>query len=76
MPGSVAALDRWSDEARPGSNVVLRISQGALVYHDGPDRCEIEISAALTKPLRVPSTPDCALERHLVMLDRATITLG
>lgn len=66
MPESIAALDRWSDEARPGSNVVLRISQGALVYHDGPDSCEIEIPAALAKPLRVPSTPDRSMERHLV----------
>ncbi|WP_234680389.1 hypothetical protein [Bradyrhizobium monzae] len=66
MLDSIAALDRWSDEPRPGSNIVLRISQGALVYHDGPDRCEIEIPTALTKPLRVSSTPDRALERHLV----------
>ncbi|MBR0714773.1 hypothetical protein [Bradyrhizobium liaoningense] len=66
MPDSIAALDRWSDKPRPDSNVVLRISRGALVYHDGPDRCEIEIPAALTKPLRVPSTHDRALERHLV----------
>lgn len=66
MPDSIAALDRWSDEPRPGWNVVLRISQGALIYRDGPDRCEIEIPAAFTKPLRAPSSPDRALERHLV----------
>lgn len=64
MPDSIAALDRWSDEPRPGSNVVLRISQGAIIY--GTDHCEIEIPAAFTKSLRVPSTPDRALERHLV----------
>jgi hypothetical protein len=66
MPDSIAALDRWSDEPRPGSNIVLRISQGALVYRNGPDSCEIEIPAALTKTLRVPSTPDRALDQHLV----------
>jgi hypothetical protein len=66
MPDSIAALDRWSDERRLGSNIVLRISQRALVYRNGLDRCEFEIPAALTKPLRVPTTPDRALERHLV----------
>lgn len=66
MADSIAALDRWSDVPRPGSKVVLQISQGALVYRDGPDSCEIEIPAALTRPLHVPSTPDRALERHLV----------
>ena len=66
MPDSIAALDRWSDELRPGSKIVLRISRGALFYQNGPDCCEIEIPAALTKPLRVPSTPDRALDRHLV----------
>jgi hypothetical protein len=66
MPDSIAALDRWSDEPRRGSNIVLRISHGALVYHDGTDHCEIEIPDALTKPLRVPSTPESALEPHLV----------
>lgn len=66
MPDTIAALDRWSDEPRTGSNVVLRISQGALVYQDGLDRCEIEIPAVLTKPLGMPSAPDRALERHLV----------
>ena len=30
MPDSIAALDRWSDEPRRGSNIVLRISHGAL----------------------------------------------
>jgi hypothetical protein len=66
MPDSIAALDRWSDEPRPGQNIVLRISRGVLVYHNGPDRCEIEIPAALTKPLHVPSTPERALELHWV----------
>jgi hypothetical protein len=66
MPDSIAALDRWSDETQRGSDIMLRISRGALVYRDGPDRCEIEIPAALTKPLCVPSAPDRALERHLV----------
>lgn len=66
MPDTVAALDRWSGERRLGWNVVLRISQGALIYRDGADRCEIEIPAAFTKPLRAPSTPDLELERHLV----------
>lgn len=66
MPESIAALDRWSDEPRAGSSVVLRISQGALVYRNGPDRCELEIPAEFTKPLRVPSTPKLALERHWV----------
>jgi hypothetical protein len=66
MPDSIAALDRWSDESRSDWNIGLRILQGAIVYHDGPDRCEIELPAALFKPLRVPSTPGHALERHLV----------
>jgi hypothetical protein len=54
MPDSIAALDRWSDEPRHGSDIVLRISRWALVYHNGPDRCEIEIPAALTKLLWRP----------------------
>ncbi len=74
MPDSIAALDRWSDEPRRGSNIVLRISHGALVYHDGPDHCEIEIPDALTKPLRVPSTPDSALERIWSEPERDPIT--
>ena len=66
MPDSIAALDRWSDEPKRGSNITLRISQGTLVYNDGPDRCEIEIPAALTRPLGVPSTPDHDQELHWV----------
>ncbi|WP_342364359.1 hypothetical protein [Terrarubrum flagellatum] len=66
MPASVAALDRWSRESRRSSNIVLRILQGTLVYNDGPDRCEIKLPNALTSPLLEPSTPDRALELHLV----------
>ncbi|TPM34332.1 hypothetical protein [Mesorhizobium sp. B2-3-5] len=66
MPDSIAALDRWSNEPQGGSNIALRISQGALVYNDRSDRCEIKIPEALTKPLFVPSTPDRPLELHLV----------
>lgn len=64
IPDTMAALERWSDEPQRGSNIALRISQGALVYSDRGDHCEIEIPAALTKPLQVPSTPDRALELH------------
>lgn len=77
MPDSIAALDRWSDEPRRGSDIILRISRGALVYRNGPDRCEIAIPAALTTPLCVPSTPDLRWnsirfgpERHLIALKR------
>ncbi|WP_202353334.1 hypothetical protein [Mesorhizobium sp. 113-1-2] len=65
VPDSIAALDRWSNEPQRGSNIALRISQGALVYNDGSDRCEIEIPEALTKPLFVPSAPR-PLELHVV----------
>lgn len=66
MPDSMAALDRWSNEPRRVTNIALRISQGALVYDDGADRCEIEIPDAFTKPLFVPSTPERMLELHWV----------
>ncbi len=66
MPDSIAALDRWSSEPQCGSNITLRISQGALVYDDGSDRCKIKIPDALIKPLVVPSTPDRPLELHVV----------
>jgi hypothetical protein len=66
MPDSIAALDRWSNEPQRGSDIVLRISQGTLLYDDGSDRCEIEIPNALTKPLRLPSAPDRTLELHMV----------
>ncbi|UFZ06241.1 hypothetical protein LQG66_08065 [Bradyrhizobium ontarionense] len=70
MPDCIAALDRWSGDAQRGSNIALRISQGTLVYSDGRDRCEIEIPAALTPPLSIPSTPDRELELHLVRAGR------
>jgi hypothetical protein len=66
MPDSIAALDSWSNEPKRGSTIALRISEAALVYNDGSDRCEIEVPDALTKPLRVPSTPDRAFELHWV----------
>ena len=66
MPDSIAALDRWSNEPQRGSNIVLRISQGTLVYDDGSDYCEIEISETLTQPLIAPSTPDRPLILHSV----------
>ena len=66
MPDSIAALGRLSDEPRRGSDIILRISRGALVYRNGPDRWEIAIPAALTTPLCVPSKPDRTLEQHLV----------
>jgi hypothetical protein len=64
MPDSIAALDRWSDDPLRASNIVLRISQGTLVYQDGSERCAIDIPDVLTRPLRIPSTPDRAVERH------------
>jgi hypothetical protein len=64
-PDSIAALDSWSNEPQRGSNIALWISQGALVYNDGSDRCEIEIPEALTKPLFFPSAPR-PLELHVV----------
>jgi hypothetical protein len=64
-PDSVAALDRWSNEQQRGSSIVLRISQGTLVYSDGADRCEIEIPDALSAPLCVPSVP-VRFERHWI----------
>jgi hypothetical protein len=64
-PDSMAALDRWSNEPLRGSNIALRISQGRLVYNDGPDRCEIEVPDALTGPLCTPSVAR-RLELHLV----------
>ncbi|MGY3489887.1 hypothetical protein ACVW1C_007770 [Bradyrhizobium sp. USDA 4011] len=70
-PDSVAALDRWSNEQQRGSSIVLRISQGMLVYSDGADRCEIEIPDALSAPLCVPSVP-VRFERHWIRAgDRA-----
>ncbi|SFO65999.1 hypothetical protein SAMN03159463_02553 [Mesorhizobium sp. NFR06] len=65
MPDTAAALDRWSDGSRLGSNVTLRISHGVLVYDDGSDRCEIGIPEAFTRPLFVPTTPH-RLQLHLV----------
>ena len=64
-PDTAAALDRWSDEPRLGSNITLRISQRVLIYDDGLDHCEIEIPEGFTKPLFVPSRPN-RLELHLV----------
>ncbi|ABQ36771.1 hypothetical protein BBta_4745 [Bradyrhizobium sp. BTAi1] len=69
-PESIAALDRWSDDPLRGSNITLRISRNTLVYRDGPEHCEIDISAALTKPLSIPSTPDRDLKLHLVRAGR------
>ncbi|MGY3451151.1 hypothetical protein [Bradyrhizobium sp. USDA 4353] len=66
MPDTIAALERWSGEPRPGCAVELRIERGALVYRNGSDRCELEIPATLTKPLLAPTTPDRPLERHSV----------
>ncbi|MEI9429700.1 hypothetical protein [Mesorhizobium sp. Cs1299R1N3] len=66
MPDSIAALEKWSNEPQRGSNIVLRISHGTLVYDDGSDHWEIEISEKLTQPLVVPSTPDRPLELHVV----------
>ncbi len=66
MPDSIAALDRWSDASSSGWNITLRISRGVLVYRNGADRCEIEIPAALSSPLRVPSGPGISLEKHCV----------
>jgi hypothetical protein len=65
-PASIAALDRWSNEPLRGSNIVLRISQGTLVFQDGSERCAIDVPGALTRPLCVPSTPDRALDLHWV----------
>lgn len=64
MPESIAALDKWSDDPRRGSNVTLRISRGALVYQDGSESCIIDIPEILTRPLRVPPVPERNAERH------------
>lgn len=65
-----AALDRWSNEQQRGS-IVLRISQGALVYSDSADRCEIEFPDTLSAPLCVPTVP-VRFERHWIRAgDRA-----
>lgn len=64
-PASIAALDRWSDEQRGGSNIALRISQGMLVYKNGSNHCEIKVPDALNGPLCLPSAPD-PLVLHMV----------
>lgn len=65
MPNSIAALDTWSNDPQRGSPITLRILQGALVYNDGSERCEIEIPDTFTRPLRVPPMPE-NVQLHLV----------